>query len=50
MFFQERPGDAQSLVVQAMAAMKAMNEVKMEGTASTNKVDMPSNADAVEKQ
>jgi regulator of protease activity HflC (stomatin/prohibitin superfamily) len=32
MFFQERPGDAQSLVVQAMAAMKAMNEVKIAGS------------------
>ncbi|KAL3780983.1 hypothetical protein HJC23_003864 [Cyclotella cryptica] len=39
MFFQERPGDAKSLVVQAMAAMKAMNEVEMErNDESSNKV------------
>lgn len=37
MFFQERPGDAKSLVVQAMAAMKAMNEV------DTNRNDETSN-------
>ena len=35
MFFQDRPGDAQSLLVQAMAAMKAMNEVKMEDNVSS---------------
>ena len=27
MFFQESPGNAQSLVVQALASMKAMNNI-----------------------
>ena len=35
MFFQDKPGDAQSLIVQAMAAMKAINEVKMEDNGSS---------------
>lgn len=46
MFFQERPGDAQSLVVQAIAAIKSMNEIKMDG-ASDSSADSGSN---VEKQ
>jgi regulator of protease activity HflC (stomatin/prohibitin superfamily) len=52
MFFQERPGDAQSLVVQAMAAMKAMNEVrKDECEADSNKLKVTESQSAdVEKQ
>lgn len=50
MFFQERPGDAQSLVVQAMAAMKAMNGVTVEGSNADSDKLLSSNNDTQRKQ
>ena len=50
MFFQERPGDAQSLVVQAMAAMKAMNGVPVEGSDADSDKLLSSNDDTHKRQ